>query len=359
MKNNFGKKIVDLLSGIFLPVIDLITAGSIIKSVLMLLNASGIMESDNGIYRIFYAVSDGIFYFLPFLLAITSSKQFGTNKFITLMIPIAFLYPQVTEVLEKGDGFSFIGLKVQSVVYHSSVIPVLLASGLLHFVEIPCDKFLPKAIKGFMKPIISMAIVLPVSFLFFGPAGAFIGSILTKAFFLIYKLNPIVAGAFMGTMIQPMVSIGAHWAIVPVAMNNIAEFGFDTIMPLLAGAVYGQAGAAFAVGLRETDADKKLVSFQSSFTACIGVTEPALYGVNLPRVRPMVFGCIAGGVGGAITGFAGTHCLSFAFPSILTSVAFVGKGFGLFLLSMPICFAIGFILTWIFGKIEKQEMTLS
>ena len=349
MKKKFNPKIiVDTLSGIFLPIIDLITAASIMKSILILLASFNLMSAENGIYRIFYAVSDGVFFFLPFLLAITSSRQLKTNTFISLMVPIAFLNPAISETLENGGTFNLLCFKIPPAVYHSSVIPVLLAVGLLHFIEKPCDR-LQEAVRGFLKPIICMAVVLPATFMIFGPAGTYIGAVLTKAFFSIYSFNPVAAGAFMGTIIQPMVSIGAHWAIVPVVLNNISEKGYDIIMPLLAGAVYGQAGAALAVGIRETVREKKITAFQSSFTACLGVTEPALYSINLPRMKPLLFGCLGGTAGGALTGLAGTHCISFAFPSILTSVAFVGQGFALFLLSMPVGFAIGFFLTFLFS----------
>lgn len=209
------------------------------KSILILLASFNLMSTENGIYRIFYAVSDGVFFFLPFLLAITSSRQLKTNTFISLMVPIAFLYPAISETLENGGTFNLLCFKVPPAVYHSSVIPVLLAVGLLHFIEKPCDR-LQEAVRGFLKPIICMAVVLPATFMIFGPAGTYIGAVLTKAFFSIYSFNPVAAGAFMGTIIQPMVSIGAHWAIVPVVLNNISEKGYDIIMPLLAGAVYGK-----------------------------------------------------------------------------------------------------------------------
>lgn len=347
---NFGKLIVDTLSGIFLPVINLITAASIIKSILILLVSFNLLSVENGVYRIFYAVSDGFFYFLPVFLAVTASKQWKTDLFVSLMIPAAMLYPEMLGMLENGQTFPFLCFTVPCAVYHSSVIPVLLGVWFLKYVEKPFDRFLPEIIKGFTKPILCMLIVLPFVFLVFGPLGTWIGSGLTKLFFVIYDWNPVVAGAFMGFLIQPMVAVGAHWPIVPVALNNIATQGFDVIMPLLGGAVYGQAGAAFAVALQSKDTKIKQIAVQSGFTACLGVTEPALYSINLPRVKPMLWGCISGGICGALAGYSGTHCLSFAFPSILTCVAFVSPGFPLFMLSMLLGLILGFAFTWAFYR---------
>lgn len=356
-KKSIGKKIVEQISGIFLPVINIITAASIIKSILILLSSFGLLSNESGIYRIFYAVSDGFFFFLPFMLAVTASKQWKTDLFISLMIPAAMVYPDILAVIESGDSFKLFALTVPNAVYHSSVIPVILAVGLLYFIEKPCDKFIPEIVRGFLKPIICMLIVLPATFLLFGPLGTWIGSGVTKLFFIFYKWNPVVAGAFMGFAIQPMVVVGAHWAIVPVALNSIATEGYDVIMPLLGGAVYGQAGAAFAMGLIYKEKEKKVNAFQSGFTACLGVTEPALYSVNLPEIKPLIMGCIAGSAGGALAGFAGTHCLSFAFPSFLTCVAYVGKGFGLFCISMILGLIIGFVLTMIFCRKKSRPET--
>lgn len=355
-----GKKkgyqiVIDQITGIFLPVINMITAASIIKSVMILLVTFGVLTTDNGIYRIFYAVSDGFFYFLPFFLAITASKQWKTDLYASIMIPAAMLYPDITAILENGAGFSFLGMNVPHTIYHSSIIPVVLAVGLLHFVEKPCDKWIPEAVRGFMKPIICCIIVLPVTFLVFGPLGSLIGNFLTEVFFKIYNWNSIVAGAFMGFFIQPMVVLGAHWSIVPVCINNIMLYGYDTIMPLLGGAVYGQAGAALAVGmLYKQDKEKRRVAYQAAFTAALGVTEPALYGVNTPLVRPLLAGCLAGAVGGAISGIAQAHCISFAFPSFLTCVAYIGPGFGMFLFSMAIGFPLGFLFT----MLQKNRIKL-
>lgn len=337
--------VIDQITGIFVPIINYLTAASILKSIIILLAGFGVMSETSGPYMIFYAVSDGFFYFLPVFLAITAAKQWKTDLFISLLIPVAMLYPDITATLEQGQALNFLGLTIQPSIYHSSVIPVLMAVGLLHFVEKPCDRFLPDSLKGFLKPMICCLIVLPVTFLLFGPMGVWIGSFLTKLFYILYGFSPVAAGIFMGFMIQPMVVVGAHWSIVPVSISSIAANGYDVILPLLGGAVYGQAGAALAMGFLHKEKEQKNIAFQASLSAALGVTEPALFGVTVRNPRAMLAACIAGGVGGAIAGFAGTHCTSFAFPSFITSVAYVGPGFALFLVSMIVAFPIGFGLT--------------
>ncbi len=343
--------VVDQITGLFLPIINIITAASILKSIVVLLAAFGVISENGGFYQIFYAATDGFFYFLPFYLAYAAAKQWKADPYIALLIPVAMLYPDITAVLENGGSLNLFGLNVPPTIYHSSVIPVVMAVGLLHFVEKPCDRYIPESIRGFLKPMVCCLVVLPVTFLVFGPMGTWIGDVLTKVFFAVYEWNPIVAGAFMGFVMQPMVVVGAHWSVVPVSISNILLHGYDVIMPLVGGAVYAQAGAALAVGLMyKENKEKQRVAYQASLTAALGVTEPALFGVNVPLLRPMLAACLSGAIGGAMVGFAGTHCTSFAFPSFLTSVAFVGPGFGIFLFSMAFSFVLGFLFTWVQKK---------
>lgn len=350
-KKSAYQTVIEQLSGIFFPVINLITAASIIKSAMILLAMFGVLTTDSGIYRLFYAVSDGFFYFLPFFLAITAAKQWKTDPFITMMIAAAMLYPDLTAYVDQTKSMLLFGIEVPHAVYQSGVIPILLAVGLLHFVEIPCDKYIPEVVRGFLKPIICCLILIPATFLLFGPMGSWIGDGLTNLFFRIYDWNPVLAGAFMGFVIQPMVAIGAHWSIVPVCISNIALYGYDVIMPLVAAAVYAQGGAALAVAMMcKKDKTKRQMAIQASATAVLGVSEPALFGINVPLVRPMIAACFSGAIGGALVGTTGAHCLSFAFPSIVTSVAFVGPGFGMFLFTMLQGFVLGFVFTYLQKK---------
>ena len=345
---------VEQISGLFFPILNCLTAATIIKSIITLLASFGVLSERSGLYMIFYAVSDGFFYFLPFALAYTASKQWKTDPVISMLIPIAMLYPSLNALIEGGSTLTFLGLKIPSTVYHSSIIPVLLSVGLLHFVEKPCDKYIHESVRGFLKPIICVIIVIPVTFLLFGPLGAGIGNILTKIFFALYNFSSVAAGAFMGFVMQPMVVVGAHWSVVPISINNVATLGYDVIMPLVGAAVYAQSGAALAVGCITKDKKKKSMALQASLTAALGVTEPALFGVNVPLIRPMIAACLAGSLGGALVGFAGTTCNAFAFPSFLTCVAFTGPGFIAFLISM----FMGFVLGFLFTIVQKKHIEL-
>lgn len=361
--NNFGNmtedkslfsKVIDTISGIFIPMLNVLMAAALIKGFLFLFKNLGFISETDGVYQILYALSNGFFYFLPVFLAYTASKKLKADPFTSILIACTMLYPDITKVFEKGTGLDFLGLPVQSVTYPSSVIPIILAVWLLHYVELPLEKYLPKAVKGFLKPMIALLIVVPATFLVFGPVGALIGNILADAYSALYGLSPALAGAVFGFIWQPMVVFGVQWGMIPVIIQHISVNGIDTILPLLGPAVMGQAGAAMAVSLLSKNKNRKALAFSCGVTAILGVTEPALYGVNVPLKRPMLAACIAGAIGGAIVGNAHAGAVSFAFPSILTLVVYLGKGFWTFFICLLLDFVLGFVLTMLFGIKEPD-----
>lgn len=354
---NLGKLIIEKVSGIFLPIINILMATAILKGVLILLESLQIISKADGVYELLYAAADGFFYFLPIFLAYTAAKQISTDPFVAMVIGGALLYPDITTHFASGESLVFLGMKVQSVSYASSVIPILLAVGLLYFIEKPLEKYLPELIKGFFKPIICIVIVVPITFLFFGPIGIMIGDVLAKGFFSLYDFNPILAGAFLGFIMQPMVVVGCHWSIVPVCIANITNLGGDPILPLMGGAVLAQGGAAFAVGLLYQNPEDRRLAFSAALAAILGVSEPALYGVNLKLGRPMLAACIAGSIGGGLAGISGAKAISFAFPSFATAVVYLGEGFGIFVMSMVVGFGIGFILTMLQRKAILKKIS--
>lgn len=341
-----ARRLFDSVARVFLPLVNTITAVGIIKSALLVLSDAGALDRAGGVYRLFFAASDGFFYFLPFFLAITASREWKTDLFVSLLIPTAMLYPDIAGALENGGSLSFGPLTVSPAVYHSSVLPVLFSVGLLHFVEIPCNR-LPDAVRGFLKPIISCLIVIPLAFLVFGPLGTLIGNTLSRVFNSLYSINPVAAGGFLGLVWQAMVIVGAQWSIIPIAINNIAVNGYDIIMPLIAAGALAQGGAAAAVAfMYKRGSPRRRLAFQAGLTGLLGITEPSLFGFNVPLVRPFVTASLAGGLGGVMVGIAGTRCHTFVFPSLVTCLAFTGQGFWTFMFSQVVGYVLAFVATY-------------
>ncbi len=347
-KASVFNRVIDTVSGIFLPIINVLMAAALLKGILMVTVNAGLLSEASGAYQILYAISDGFFHFLPVFLAYTASQKLKADPFTSMLLAAALVYPDITNHFAQGRSLELFGVAVPPVNYPSSVIPVILAVGVLHYVELPLERLLPGAVKGFLKPMLALIIVTPNTFLLFGPLGAMVGNGLSAAYSAIYGFSPIVAGAVFGLIWQPVVVFGFHWGMVPVIIEHINTLGTDSFLPLCGPAVMGQAGAAMAVSILAKNKKLKTVALSSSITAILGVTEPVLYGISVPLKRPMIAACIAGAIGGAIVGTSGAGAVAFAYPSMISLVVYFGKGFWTFFLSMIAAFFISLILGLLF-----------
>lgn len=347
INNNFNK-VINIISGIFIPIVNVLMAVAVLKGILMILVNTGLLSEADGDYKILYFLADGFFYYLPVLLALTAAKKIGADRFTAVLIALALLNPEITKIFQGNTELDFMGLAIKPVTYSSSVIPILLAVILLHYVEKPLDRYLPDVIKGFLKPLIAIVIVTPLTFLVFGPIGALFGDALASIYAILYNFSPLIAGICLGFIWQPMVVVGLQWGLVPVIIDNLITSGVDTILPMLGPAVFAQAGVAAAVSIITKNKKLKSVGISGAITALLGTTEPVLFGISIPYKTPMLAACLAGAIGGGIVGAAGSEAISFAFPSLITMVVYMGKGFSAFLTSCILCFFIAFGLMFIF-----------
>lgn len=339
-------RVIDAVSAIFVPIINLLSAAGILKGVLAILVAADALSADSDTYLILNAMGSSVFYFLPVLLAYTSAEKFGANKFTSVVIAGVLLWPSLTTALEAGDVLSFLGLPIRGTTYNSSVIPIILAVGLQSFLERWLDRVLPGVLKGFLMPFISVVVVGFVTLFAFGPAGAIIGDALAVGYEAVFALSPLVAGLLLGGVFQLMVIFGLHWALMLIAMNNISVLGVDTITVLFAASIFAQAGAALAVMLKSRDPGFRTICASAVLSAIFGITEPALFGVNLPRKKPMVAVCAGGALGGAIAGVSGAQAHgAFVIPSVATLPVFFGEGFPLFVVGCAVGMVAAFAVT--------------
>lgn len=359
-KPSFINVVIDGISGIFWPVVNLLIAAGIMKGLLALLTTLEFLSIESDTYLVLNAMADSLFYFLPIFLAFTSAKKFGANPYTAVLIAGMTLHPSLNTILEAGTTVYFLGIPLNGVMYHSTVIPILLATATLRYVERFLNKILPEMVKGFMTPLLSVFIVGFLTLSIFGSVGMVVGDVLAVGYEYIYGLSPLIAGLLLGAAIQPMSIGGLHWPLILIAMNNVIVGGSDTILALMSPPVFAQAGACLAVLLKSKSAALRTTCASAALSSLFGITEPATFGVNLPRKKPMAAVCIGGGIGGAIAGLSGAAATSFAFASIVALPVFLGPGFVLFVGSCAIGFAISFMLTLILkfevdGDLQKDK----
>lgn len=379
-------KAIDLISGIFTPILGPMAAAGMIKGLTAMCASFGWLAKTSGTYEVLYAIGDGFFYFLPLILAITSAKKFKVDRFTAITIGAAMCYPAMVAMnsskkvlfdlfngtfLHSQVHATFLGIPIISMNYTSTVIPIILAVWFASVVEKWCKKWIPTMVKTFLVPFVTLLIVVPLTFLIIGPLATWIGNALAAITSAVYNFSPVLAGILLGGFWQVFVIFGVHWGFVAVMMSNIAALGYDPILGLSLGASFAQIGVVLAILLQTKDQKLKGIALPAFLSGIFGVTEPAIYGVTLPRKKPFVLSCIAAGIGGGLIGFFGTKMYMMGGMGVFVIPAAIGPKTGVdmsvygLMIAMAVSFVLGFILQMVLGKKsvdqaydEKQAKTV-
>ncbi|MDG4696790.1 PTS beta-glucoside transporter subunit IIABC [Providencia sp. CRE-3FA-0001] len=321
-KENIFSHFIDIVSSIFTPILGVMAASGILKGFLSLFVTLHWLSEQSATYKLWFAASDSLFYFFPLVLGYTAGKKFGGSPFLTMAIGGALVHPSMLTAFQQSLAGAapeyFLGIPLTFINYSTSVIPIIFAAWLSCLLEKRLNLLLPAAMKNFISPFLCLLIIVPLTFLVIGSSATWLSLLIADTFQAIYNFTPIIAGAFMGAIWQVCVIFGLHWGIVPISINNLSVFGQDALVPLLLPAVAGQVGAALGVMLATHNAKMRIMAGSSVTAGIFGITEPAVYGVTLPLRRPFIFGCIGGGVGGAIIGYSQTLTYSFGLVNIFT-----------------------------------------
>lgn len=358
---------IDLISGIFTPLLGVLAASGILKGGLALAIAAAWTNTESGTYQLLFAGSDALFYFFPIALGYTAGDKFKGSPFITMAIGGALVHPAMIAAFNAShapgyETLTFFGLPITFMNYASSVMPIIFAAWVSCKLEPIFNKVLPSAVKSFFTPLLCIVITVPLTFLLIGPITTSMSQLLAQGVEVMYNSSPAFAGLIMGAFWQVFVIFGLHWGFVPILLNNMAVLGSDSILPLVIPAVLAQAGAAFGVFLVAKDLKLKSMA-GSAFTAGLfGITEPAIYGVNLPKKRPFIIGCIAAAISAAIIGYFKARAYSFALPSILAIPQVIppsGADITLWVtvFASILSIVLATILTVFFGQINNQKTT--
>ncbi|BDR61149.1 beta-glucoside-specific PTS transporter subunit IIABC [Lactobacillus xylocopicola] len=348
---------VSFISGSFTPFLGAMAGAGILKGLLSLFVVLHWMTPNTGAYQVWYAAADGIFYFLPIVLAFTAAKQLKVNQFVTVSIAAALVYPTMVALTSAKTAINFFGIPIIPTTYTSTVIPILLVVFLQKYLEPLFNKLWHESVRNILTPLCVLMILVPLTFIVVGPISTTISNALANLVLFLYKNTRIISGFVLGGFWEVFVIFGVHWAFVPVMMNNVTKWGYDPLVPILLPAVLAQAGAAFAVFLKTKDEKMKGLAGSNTITSIFGITEPTVYGITLKMKKPFYCATIAGGIGGAIVAASGVHANAVSLVSILTIPTFISKGFGISLIGDVVAFVLATIFTLLWGGINDQPQT--
>lgn len=360
-KKNAFNRFIDVIVGIISPIIGLLAAAGILKGLLALATGFHLLTTTSGTYVLLYALSDGILYFLPIILGFSAGRKFGGSPYIPAAIGAALVYPTILEAYNAGMALTFAGIPIVLASYTSSLFPIILAAWIASKIERGLEAKLPTALKLFFVPLITIAVTGIVTFLAVGPVLTEFSKLLATATMGIYNLSPAIAGVVLGAFWQLIVIFGLHYAFIPVLINNITTLHYDPVNAILGVTVFAQAGAAFGVFLKSKNQKVRSIAGPAAFSAVLGVTEPAIYGVSLPYRKPFITAGIAGGIAGGIMALMGGTLFGFAGGGVFAAPLFINPETGIdnsfyaFLITSVVAFILSVVLTYLFGYKDKPE----
>ena len=355
---------LEFISGCMAPLFPAIIAGGLIKVLLVIFGPTllGVMSDTSDTYILMNALGDAPFYFLPVIVAFTASRKLNCNSYLAVMVASVLIYPNVITLLGGETATYLFGvIPVMHGSYSSSIIPAMLSTILLKYVELLVDRFTPDWSKNFLKSLIIVVITAPITLCLLAPLGLMAGNGLQFIINSVYGFAPWLAMLIFAGLMPFIIMTGMHWAFVPACLLALTDPGYEMMLiPAMLCSNTAQAGATFGAALKTKDKEMKQMAFPAGVSALLaGVTEPAMYGVTLKLKKPMIAACIAGGIGGFVSGLVQLKGYAFATPCLTALVQFISPdgennfmyAVAIFALSLILSFVLAFIMT----KDEKTE----
>ena len=323
-KSSILNRIIATMSAVFAPFVYVLAGAGILQGILILINLAFPGFEKTSTCQVFSFISWAPFTFLPIFIAITASQHFRCNIYIAVACCAALLSPtwaEIAKLIKEGGTFDLFGLPLSETTYMSTVLPPLFLVWLLSYLERFLEPRLHSIIKPLVMPLICLVIMVPLTLLVIGPITASAAHYLASGYNSIVNLAPWIAGAIIGAFWQVLVIFGVHWGITPIITENVHIYGKDSFQAYQTIAVIGQVGAALGFYLKTRSKEMKGVSISAFVTGLFGITEPAIYGVNLRFKTPFIYGCFCAAIGGMAAGYFTPYYYNYAaLPGPLTIV---------------------------------------
>ena len=348
--------IFSAVSAIFAPLLPVLAGSGILRGLLILFVQLGIISEDSGTYSILFVASMSVFYFLPVLLAFTSARRFGASPYISALIGAALINPDFIALMGgAGNGATteFFGIPVVLMNYNSTVVPIILSIWAFSYLYKFLDKHIPETLKLVVVPLVSLAIMVPLTVIVIGPIGVYSGEAVANVVNWLIERSSVLTGILVGGGWSVLVSLGIHWAVNPIMINNVSTYGFDYIVPFTFACNFAVIGTTIGVYFKAKD--KKLRSFALTGLVTIALSaiiEATLFGLLVKNKKLFLAQIIGGAVGGAYLGLMQVVTNAFVFGSVTTFPAFVGSTSSNFiqamiglLISMVVSAVLAFVFT--------------
>ncbi|MBE5997448.1 MAG: PTS beta-glucoside transporter subunit EIIBCA [Lachnospiraceae bacterium] len=376
-KGNLIQRLFGFIAGCMTPLLPAMLGTGMVKVLLTLLTTFGVMSSTGPTYTILYGMADSFFYFLPIFLAAQIAKKTNHTVPLFMVVGAMLVYPDIINLLggaiEGAPMGTFLGMSctylfgvipVISASYTSSVLPILLMTPVMTWAEDFADRISPNVLKAFLKPMIFCLICTPVAFCVLGPLGSVIGNLLSGGISALYNAVPWLTVGVLSAAMPFIVMTGMHYALIPLCMNNMATLGFDVIVLVtMFCSNIAQGGASLGVAVKTKNTETRSEGIACGISAIVaGVTEPAMYGINLRYMKPMIAAVIGAGVSGLFAGITGVKGYTMGgSPSILSLIQFIGgegnpmRGVIFGAIAAVISIGLAFFLAMILFRDPKEE----
>jgi len=342
---------MDVVSGVFGPIVPAIAGAGMIKGLIGGLVALGVISNATDTYKIIDMLAGGVFTFLPFFIAASAAKKFKTNQYLAIAIASVIMYPTMVDAAKAGEISSFLFAGVIPVPvfnYASSVIPIIFGVFALSYIHKWVDRVIPEAARTVVTPTLTLFITGFFTLTVIGPIGIYLGKGLAWIIDMLFGISPVVAGVIVGAIRPISILTGMHHAMTPIALENFATKGWDMLMPMMFIANLSIVGAACGCYFKETTQKDKSIVLSAVLSGILGITEPAPFGVLTKYKKGFLAATIASGVGSAFISVFGVRLYGYITSSIFSIPAYIGPYFIWAAIGWVIAFGLSFVLSYVF-----------
>ena len=350
---NVFQRLIKILGDIFVPIIPAIVASGFLMGIMNVLeymvnNRILPIDSSNSIYVFANIFSNTAYTFLPILIGFSAAKVFGGNQYLGAVIGMIMIHPWTiaTEGVKATQSVWFGLYSVDMVGYQGHVIPIMISVWFMSTIEKKLHKVVPAMLDLFVTPLLSVFVAGYFALSVIGPVFVYIENLVINGVQQLIAI-PFGIGSFvMGLLYAPTVVMGIHHMYTIIDLGQIAKFGVTYWLPLASAVNIAQGAACIAVGVKTKDKKIRSLCYPSGFSALLGITEPAIFGVNLRFVRPFIAGCIGGAVGAIFASVTGMGASGTGVTGIFGILLFLNKPL-MYVLLFIISFAAAFGISWV------------